>query len=98
VLDPADSAGRLTRVRFPSPAPLPPRSESLKRRDATERRESRIDECVYELRRADLACFGAVTFEAADSLRTEKDLGSIVPGKLANFTILADNPLTLDPM
>jgi hypothetical protein len=28
----------------------------------------------------------------------EKDVGSIVPGKLANFTILADNPVTIDPM
>jgi hypothetical protein len=26
----------------------------------------------------------------------EKEVGSIVPGKLANFTILADNPVTCD--
>ena len=36
----------------------------------------------------------AVTLEAAYSLQLEKEIGSIVPGKLANFTILADNPLT----
>jgi hypothetical protein len=28
----------------------------------------------------------------------EKEVGSIAPGKLANFTILADNPVTCDPM
>jgi hypothetical protein len=27
----------------------------------------------------------------------EKEVGSIVPGKLANFTILAENPVTSDP-
>jgi predicted amidohydrolase YtcJ len=36
----------------------------------------------------------AVTLEAAYSLHLEKEMGSIVPGKLANFTILADNPVT----
>jgi len=40
----------------------------------------------------------AVTLDAAYSLQMEKDVGSIVSGKLANFTILADNPLTVDPM
>ncbi len=28
----------------------------------------------------------------------EKETGSIVTGKLANFTILGDNPITCDPM
>ncbi len=37
----------------------------------------------------------AVTLEAAYSLRLEDEVGSIVPGKLANFTILSDNPLTV---
>lgn len=30
----------------------------------------------------------------AQPLQLEKEMGSIVPGKLANFTILADNPVT----
>jgi hypothetical protein len=37
----------------------------------------------------------AVTLEAAYSLRLEKEVGSIVPGKLANFTVLSDNPVTV---
>jgi predicted amidohydrolase YtcJ len=45
-----------------------------------------------------LGALKAVTLDAAYSLQLEKDLGSIVPGKLANFTILADNPVTIDPM
>lgn len=40
----------------------------------------------------------AVTLDAAYSLKMEKEIGSIVPGKLANFTILGDNPITCDPM
>jgi hypothetical protein len=39
----------------------------------------------------------AVTLEAAYSLQLEKEAGSITPGKLANFTILDDNPVTCDP-
>lgn len=38
----------------------------------------------------------AVTLEAAYSLRLENEVGSIVPGKLANFTILSDNPITCE--
>ncbi len=45
-----------------------------------------------------LGALKAVTLDAAYSLRLEKDAGSITPGKLANFTILAENPVTSDPM
>ena len=38
----------------------------------------------------------AVTLDAAYSFGLEKKVGSIVPGKLANFTILGDNPVTCD--
>jgi predicted amidohydrolase YtcJ len=51
-----------------------------------------------EQRVSRLGALKAVTLDAAYSLRLEKDVGSIVPGKLANFTILADNPVTIDPM
>jgi predicted amidohydrolase YtcJ len=43
-----------------------------------------------------LGALKGVTLSAAHSLRMENDMGSIVPGKLANFTILEDNPLTVD--
>lgn len=39
----------------------------------------------------------AVTLDAAYSLQLEKEVGSITPGKLANFTVLGDNPVTCDP-
>ncbi len=45
-----------------------------------------------------LGALKAVTLDAAYSLQLEKDVGSIEPGKLANFTILSDNPVTSDPM
>lgn len=43
-----------------------------------------------------LGALKGVTLSAAHSLRLENDMGSIVPGKLANFSILEDNPLTID--
>jgi predicted amidohydrolase YtcJ len=51
-----------------------------------------------EQRISRLGALKAITLDAAYSMQMEKEVGSIVPGKLANFTILADNPLTVDPM
>jgi len=39
----------------------------------------------------------AVTLDAAYSLRMEDEVGSIIPGKFANLTILTENPLTVLP-
>lgn len=39
----------------------------------------------------------AVTIEAAHSWRREHELGSIAPGKLANLTVLDDDPYGVDP-
>jgi predicted amidohydrolase YtcJ len=51
-----------------------------------------------EQRVSPLGALRAVTLDAAYSLRLENQLGSIVPGKLANFTILAASPLKVDPV
>jgi predicted amidohydrolase YtcJ len=44
------------------------------------------------------AALRAVTIEAAYSWQKENELGSIVPGKIANFTVLEEDPLTVEPM
>ena len=44
-----------------------------------------------------LAALKAITIDAAYLLGLEKDYGSISHGKLANFTVLAENPLKVSP-
>ncbi len=39
----------------------------------------------------------AVTIESAYSWRKENELGSIAPGKIANFTVLEEDPFTIAP-
>lgn len=39
----------------------------------------------------------AVTIEAAYSWRLEDELGSVSPGKSANFTVLAEDPYAVEP-
>jgi Amidohydrolase family len=51
-----------------------------------------------EQRVSRLGALKAVTLDAAYSLQLGKDVGSIVPGKLANITILPENPVTSEPM
>ena len=40
----------------------------------------------------------AVTLDAAYTLKMDKDVGSIEPGKMADFTVLEENPFTVDPL
>jgi predicted amidohydrolase YtcJ len=40
----------------------------------------------------------AITIEAAYSWRLEDQLGSIIPGKFANFTVLGEDPYAVEPM
>lgn len=43
------------------------------------------------------AAMRAITIDAAYSWQREHDLGSIEVGKIANFTVLADDPYDIDP-
>jgi predicted amidohydrolase YtcJ len=40
----------------------------------------------------------AVTLDAAYTLKMDDDVGSIEPGKLADFTVLEEDPFVVDPM
>ena len=40
----------------------------------------------------------AITIDAAQSWRMETEMGSIAPGKVANFVVLEEDPLAVDPM
>ncbi len=42
--------------------------------------------------------FRAITIEAAYSWQKENELGSICPGKIANFTVLDQDPFSVEPM
>jgi predicted amidohydrolase YtcJ len=44
------------------------------------------------------AALRAVTIEAAYSWRQEDRIGSIAPGRVANFTVLGEDPYAVEPM
>ena len=41
--------------------------------------------------------FRAITIDATPAKRKENEIGSIEIGKIANFTVFEENPLTADP-
>ena len=45
-----------------------------------------------------LEALEGVTLNAAYTINLEKDYGSISVGKYANFTVLSENPLTINPL
>ncbi len=49
-----------------------------------------------EQRASPLGALRAITLDAAYSLQQERDVGSIEAGKLANFTVLGANPLSVE--
>lgn len=51
-----------------------------------------------EQRISRLGALKAVTLDAACLLQLEEEMGSVVPGRLANFITLGDNPVTCNPM
>ena len=63
--------------------------------DVLERR-SRVADPAQRIGAAD--ALRAVTIESAWSWQKENELGSIAPGKLASFTGVEEDPLTVEPM
>lgn len=106
-LDPAraDSMVRMGNVEsagisysFHSDMPMAPGQPLLLMWSGVNRITNEGNVRAAEQRVSRLGALRAVTLDAAYSLQLEKEVGSIETGKLANFTILSENPVTCDPM
>ena len=65
---------------------------------AVNRRTASGREHGPEERIAPAEALRAITLGPAVSLDLDDQLGSIVPGKFADFTVLNDDPLSVEPM
>jgi predicted amidohydrolase YtcJ len=85
-------------VALHSDMPMAPASPLLLMHSAVNRNNLAGKVSGPEQRISAVDALRAVTINAAYVLRLEKMYGSIEVGKFANFTILAKNPLTVDPL
>ena len=91
-----DAAG--IRLSLHSDMPMAPASP-LTLMDAAVNRVNYAEEVAGPNQRiSPLTALKGVTLNSAYTLGIEDDYGSISPGKYANFTILSENPLSVDPL
>lgn len=80
-----------------SDMPMAPGAPLLLMHSAVNRINFANEIAAADQRVSPLAALKAITIDAAYIMGLEKDYGSISHGKLANFTVLAENPLEVSP-
>lgn len=80
-----------------SDMPMAPGAPLLLMHSAVNRINFANEIAAADQRVSPLAALKAITIDAAYIMGLEKDYGSISHGKLANFTVLAENPLKVSP-
>ena len=80
-----------------SDMPMAPGAPLLLMHSAVNRINFANEIAAADQRASPLAALKAITIDAAYIMGLEKDYGSISHGKLANFTVLAENPLEVSP-
>ena len=80
-----------------SDMPMAPGAPLLLMHSAVNRINIANEIAAADQRVSPLAALKAITIDAAYIMGLEKDYGSISHGKLANFTVLAENPLEVSP-
>lgn len=85
------------RLSFHSDLPMAPSAPLFLASCAVNRRTASGRVAGPEQRISVMEALAAVTIGAAYSWRMEHEIGSIAVGKLATFTVLADDPMLVDP-